>query len=293
MAKLLLICFLLSSLIASSQQIAHTNSDCIRLLRMNDTPLKKPRPSEWLFRHKEKGQTFEQYTQSKPVKPTASRNRIYLQPIGNFTPTQWKVIQYTAAYLDLFFDRRVSVLPKIKPTMVLPAQRRYSNTASEQLLTTPILDFLEKKIPADGLVIMAITSQDLYPSPNYNFVFGIARTQQRVGVSSLFHYSDSGMDSTNYQKCLERLIKTSSHAITHMLTVKHCIAAVCLMNGSNSLSESDSRPNRLCSVCLHKLQWNLQFNVSARLKKIAAYFQKHKLQTDLSFAEADIRAIEE
>ena len=65
------------------------------------------------------------------------------------------------------------------------------------------------------------------------------------------------------------------------------------MNGSNSLSESDSRPNRLCSVCLHKLQWNLQFNISARLEKLAAYFKKHKLQTDLSFAEADIRTIEE
>ncbi|NOS91778.1 MAG: Zn-dependent protease [Cyclobacteriaceae bacterium] len=292
MPKLLVIYFLLSSFIASSQQIGYSNSDCIRLLKKNDSPLKKPQSGDWLFQHPESGQTFEQYIQSKPVKPTSSRNKIYLLPIGSFTPAQWKVVQFTAVYLGLFFDRTVTVLPKMQPTMISSTQRRYSNTANEQLLTTPILDYLEKSIPVDGLVIMAITSYDLYPSADYNFVFGIARTKQRVGVSSLFRYTEEGME-TNYQKCLERLIKTSSHEITHMLTVKHCIAAVCLMNGSNSLSESDSRANRLCSVCLHKLQWNLQFNISARLEKLAAYFKKHQLQTDLNFAEADIRMIEE
>ncbi|MFY8036600.1 MAG: archaemetzincin [Cyclobacteriaceae bacterium] len=291
--RLLVICFFFSSLIATSQSIAPRNDSCIRLLKKKDVSLKKPQPGEWLYQHAESGQTFQQYILSKPVKPTASRNKIYLQPIGGFTPTQWKVVEFTAVYLGLFFDREVMVLPKVQPTMVATSQRRYSKTSYEQLLTTPILDYLEKKIPADGLVIMAITSYDLYPSADYNFVFGIARTKQRVGVSSLYRYFDDGMDTTDYQKCLERLIKTSSHEITHMLTVKHCIAAVCLMNGSNSLSESDNRPNRLCSVCLHKLQWNLQFNVSARLEKLAAYFKKHKLQTDLSFVEMDIRAIEE
>lgn len=290
--SVLFILFLIS-FAGLTQSSKPDNKHCILYLQKRDVPLEKPQPGDWLYHHAEKGQTFEQYVQSKPVKASALRNTIYILPIGNFTKAEWRVVQFTADYLQLFFDRTVKVLPKTEATMVLPAQRRNPNTDEEQWLTTPILDYLEKKIPTDGVVMMAMTASDLYPSPNYNFVFGIARTQQRVGISSLHRYSDSELDSTHYQKCMERLIKTSSHEITHMLSVKHCIAAVCLMNGSNSLSESDRRPNRLCSSCLHKLQWNLQFNIPERLEKLAAYFKRHKLQIDLSFAEADIQAIGE
>jgi archaemetzincin len=291
MSKIVVINLIFVSLSALGQPTSRTNEECLLFLKKLDVSMATPQPGEWLYQHKEDGQSFEKYIQSKPVKATSQRNKIYLQPIGKFTVAQRRVIQFTADYLRLFFDRQVEVLPAIGAWMVAQSQRRYPNTDSEQLLTTPILNYLEKNIPNDGIVIMAMTAKDLYPSSDYNFVFGIARTQKRVGVSSLFRYANETMDVTNYQKCLERLIKTSSHEITHMLSVQHCIAAVCLMNGSNSLSESDNRPNRLCSTCLPKLQWNLQFDIYPRLERIAAYFKKHQLEMDLKFAQADMNAI--
>ncbi len=293
MSKFASIVLVLNAFAALGQQkqAMITNAECISSLVKNDVPLNIPRPGEWLYLHKEHGQSFDEYSQSKPVMPTASRNRIYLLPIGKFTPIQWCVVEYTADYLRLFFERQVSVLKATEATMVPDSLRRYSHTDHEQLQTTPILNYLEKAIPKDGLIMIAITAKDLYPSDSYNYVFGMARTKQRVGVSSIFRFSDATLDSINYQKCLERLIKTCSHEMVHMLSMKHCIAAVCLMNGSNSLSESDKRPNRLCSSCLQKLQWNLRFNVRSRLEKISAYFAKHRFENDLLFALSDKRLL--
>jgi len=157
------------------------------------------------------------------------------------------------------------------------------------LKTGPILDFLQQNIPDDGIVIMAITTKDLYPDEKWNFVFGQARTQNRVAVSSLYNFIDAAsLDTTNYSTCLRRLIKTSSHEISHMFSCLHCIHAVCLMNGSNGLLESEIRPNRLCSECLRKLQWNLGFDVKKRLTGMRDYFARHKLESDYQRAQEDL-----
>lgn len=260
-------------------------------LKPLDLKLDEPQPGEWLFVHKEKGQLFEQYTGSDPVRPTAIAKKIYLQPLGTFTDEQLDVIQYTSDYLRIFFDLEVVILPTQSDNMVPDSVRRNLGTNAEQLLTISILDYLQKNIPKDGLVIMAVTSKDLYPHPSYNFVFGQARTKERVGVSSIYRYSTEPIDKSNYSICLERLMKTSSHEITHMLSCQHCTYGVCVMNGSNSLSESDMRPNRLCSECHKKLQWNLGFDVKKRLENLELYFSKHKLTRDQKLAARDLAAI--
>src|SRR5258705_129015 len=109
------------------------------------------------------------------------------------------------------------MLPKLDDSIVPDSLKRFRGTEQEQLLTIPILDYLQKNIPKDGLIVMAITSKDLYPGGGFNFVFGQARTKKRVSVSSIFRYSAEPIaDSLNYQTCLERLIKTSSHEMGHM-----------------------------------------------------------------------------
>jgi archaemetzincin len=95
------------------------------------------------------------------------------------------------------------------------------------------------------------------------------------------------MDSLTYPVCLERLIKTSAHEIGHMFSIQHCTYGVCVMNGSNSLWESDSRPNRLCSDCLNKLTWNLGFSVRERFSGLKTFFKEHKLVTDANLASRD------
>jgi archaemetzincin len=247
-------------------------------LKPNDVPLGEIQHGDWLESHPEPGQTFEEYKKSRPVSPDQSHTIIYIQPLGEFTPIQETIIAQTAQYLTFFFNLRTSVLPTRKETDIPSTARRIRG--HEQLLTGYILDELEINIPKDGIVLMAITAKDLYPGPKWNFVFGQARTKHRVGVSSIFRYSNQPLDTSNYAICLERLIKTSSHEISHMFTCQHCTYAVCVMNGSNSMDESDSRPNRLCTNCLRKLQWNLGFDVKPRMDSLINFFSIHKLTRD-------------
>lgn len=65
------------------------------------------------------------------------------------------------------------------------------------------------------------------------------------------------------------------HEITHMFGVRHCIYYQCVMNGSNHLEESESRPLELCVVCLRKLQSNIKFDMLERYKKIYEFVQKN------------------
>jgi len=58
-----------------------------------------PGPDDWLRRHQEPGQSYEQYLASKPVRPQGDRYVIYLQPIGDFTPEEEKIVRQTAEFL--------------------------------------------------------------------------------------------------------------------------------------------------------------------------------------------------
>ncbi len=259
----------------------------IEKIKILDQGLPAIQPGDWLYEHKETGQTFENYLLICPVTPNKIRKNIYLQPIGTFNAEQDSMIRYTSNYLELFFNLKTIILDKVSDTLITKNNRRIREDGSEQFLTTFILDsLLPAKIPNDGIVIMAITANDLYPKESWNYVFGQAYTKKRMGVSSMFRYYESGKE---YQVCLKRLIKTSSHEIGHMFSMLHCTNAVCAMNGTNNLAETDSKPNRLCSVCLKKLYWNLEFNNIDRLTKLKSFFLKHNLNDDYNLVSRDLK----
>jgi archaemetzincin len=223
-----------------------------------------------------------------PKRLTPIRRIIYLQPIGEFTPIQRNVVEYTAEYLTVFFDLQTRIRDPISDSIIPLWARRKHAEGQEQLFSPYILDsILSPALPDDAVVMMAITTMDLYPGASWNFVFGQARLKHRVGVSSIYRFAIGELDSLNYPICLDRLIKTSSHEIGHMFTCQHCIHAVCVMNGSNSLRETDLRPNRLCSECLSKLHWNIGFDLQQRSHGLRAFFKKHKLTLDYELATQD------
>ena len=67
------------------------------------------REGDWLETFKEDGQTFEEYISQNPTLPTAERKIIYIQPIGEFTETQRKVLQLTAEYMQAFYGLKVKL----------------------------------------------------------------------------------------------------------------------------------------------------------------------------------------
>ena len=47
-------------------------------------PIPAPKSGDWLAEYLEPGQTYDDYVEAKPNKPDKHRNRIYLQPLGEF-----------------------------------------------------------------------------------------------------------------------------------------------------------------------------------------------------------------
>jgi archaemetzincin len=250
-------------------------------LKPLDHPLKKAEKDDWLFEHKELEQTFEAYQKRAPIKPNDTLNTIFIQPIGEFNTAQNQIIEATADYLTRFFTIKTIILNPIAES-IIPKKNKRIKDGIEQLNSKYILDSVLNKMPKNAIVSMAITAKDLYPDDAWNFVFGEANTVKRRAVSSIFRYNTEGVLDTTL--CLDRLIKTAAHEIGHAFSCLHCVHNQCVMNGSNSLEESDKAPNSLCSDCLRKLSWHLQFDNKKRLNQLSYFYFKHNLKRDFNDA---------
>lgn len=268
----------------------NTKEGYFKAIAANDVKLNPPQKGEWLYHHKEKGQSFEEYKKAKPVRPSASCYIIYLKPVGNFTPLQQSMLHLMQQYVAIFFQQQTVLLPAVADSAV---PTRLKGDDNIQLLAPYVLDSLLKgKTPGDGIALMAITAKDLYPKDDWNYVFGIASYVDRVGVSSIYRLESAHLDTTNFTLCLQRLISIATHEIGHMLSMQHCTFAKCVMNGSNTMSETDACPNRLCSECQRKLSWNFGYDNKKRLTQLCAFFKVNNLQRDLHVLQPDLTAAE-
>jgi len=262
-------------------------------------PIPIPKPGDWLAVHREAGQTFDEFERSKPNRPDKTRSKIYLQPLGEFgfpqsggppkgqIPLAEKLREYAAAY----FAMQVEILPCLTLSGNTITTRINPHTRNRQILTGDVLVLLRKNLPADAFCVLAITMDDLYPDPSWNFVFGQASLRERVGVYSFARYDPAfygNKRGKDYEEVLlRRSCKVLVHETSHMFGLTHCIYFKCVLNGSNHLRESDSRPVHLCPVCLRKAQYsfcNIQqngtrtrFDVVNRYRNLFRFYQRSGL----------------
>jgi len=242
---------------------------------------RKPERGDWLASFREPGQTFPQYVAQGPKGLTNQRHVIVLQPIGEFSKDELAVLSQLQAFTSAYFQ-----LPtRVAKPVPLPdhgfRQRRSGGPAWTQYSTLGIMNnVLLPRLPSDAVCYLGITMSDLYPDENWNFVFGQASFDKRVGVYSLIRYTNRfwGRPETDASRSqfLRRSFKILAHETGHMFSIAHCTVNECLMNGTNSLDEMDRNTIHLCPVCLHKLQWNLKFNVRQRYRQLhVIYKQSH------------------
>ena len=235
-------------------------------------PIPKPGPNDWLAAHHEPGQTFDEFRASRPNRPTRDRHTIYLQPLGDFSPDRSPSSEKLREFAAAFFAMEAKALPPAALDASKFTSRRNPYTGNAQILTGDVLNFLKSRVPPDASCVVAITMEDLYPEPSWNFVFGQASLRERVGVYSFARY-DPGFygeqrDSGYETLLMRRSCKVLAHETGHMFWLAHCPYFNCLMNGSNHLAESDRRPLHLCPVCLRKLQWSIGFDVIERYRAL-------------------------
>lgn len=138
---------------------------------------------------------------------------------------------------------------------------------------------MESRVPHDAVGVMAVTMHDLYPKPEWNFVYGLARLESRVAVFSFIRHcpSHAGSDEWAGAHLLHRSIKTALHEIGHMFGLRHCTYYNCLMRGSNG-EEVEHQPNflHLCPVCLRKLHWNIGFDICDQYANLLEIYTEYE-----------------
>lgn len=231
----------------------------LELVKPLAKPKLAPKPGEWLAEHPEEGQTVADLA----VEGRAGWHRgrtIYLVAVGELSEPQQALVERTAALLTHWYQTEVKVLPAL-PGSIVPGDARRERDFGSQWQTRPILDALLTRRPDDAAGLMAITAVDLYPGPEWNFVFGEARYGGRVGVMSLWRHGDLSTEPT---LVLSRTLGTAAHELGHMMGLQHCVAFECALNGANSQAESDAMPIEPCPACLAKLRLRLGLDVMKR-----------------------------
>lgn len=268
-----------------SQGLSNLADSMEFVLQKKQFYIDEPKKGEWLEFNKERGQTFTQYWDKnksiQPVRPTEQRKKIYLQLYGNFDQTQLRLMDSVQRFLSIFYELPIERLEqkRLDSTTLDTANWRVHTRNGFQVKTGFILDSLEKNLPPDGVLLVAFTTNDVYPSKKWSFVFGQARLHDRVGIWSMARFGDSDLiskDADAFNLALERTCKTAVHEIGHIFSLHHCIFYRCAMQGANSLIELDGHPSYFCPVCDAKIISNLNLPLSERYENLATFWKNQQ-----------------
>jgi archaemetzincin len=245
----------------------------------------KPGPGDWLAHHKESGQSFDEYLRDHKKRVRDQFQTMYVQPLGSFEGTQGKLLEQTADFMSRFYGVPVKTLDTFTlDKLPASARRVHPEWKDKQILSTYILDdVLKPRRPKDAVAVLGLTASDLWPGDGWNFVFGQASLTDRVGVWSIYRFGDLDESADAYKLCLRRTLATAVHETGHMLGIKHCTAYECGMNGSNSLTESDSRPLEFCPECQEKVWWTCGVEPKARCRRLLEFAKKHGLDDEAEY----------
>jgi archaemetzincin len=277
------------------EEVPHLGVSVERALALGKKlePLQTPAPAasgtDWLVWHLEPGQTLRQFIRSDPNRPTRARTTIYVVPLGEFDEARRPLLDAASEALGLFFGVPVKRLVTMPLSRIKPDDRReHEAQFGEQLYTEAVLDLLTRRRPDDALAMIALTTSDLWPGGEWNYVFGQASLEQRVGVWSVARFGDPAKDG---KVVVRRTIQTALHETGHMLGILHCIFNLCGMAGANNLAESDRQPMHFCAEDEMKIFWAFPAEPVARYRALATFAGKYGLDEEARFWSNSAEAV--
>ena len=252
-------------------------------------PLPSAKPGEWLAEHFERGQTYPEFVKGQNVRPDATRDTLYIQPLGKLQASGAPAGRHLVQFAEAYFGVPTKLLPPLDAKKLKLKWRR--RKSGPQLHTGSVLEVLKERLPADAFLMIAVTGHDLYPDDDWNFVFGIATFRERVGVYSTARYNPTFYNAKVAMPgfetiVLRRTLNIMAHEIGHMYGLEHCVHYRCAMNGSNSLAETDRSPIHMCPVCLRKLRRGAGFDIRDRYNALERYYRKRKLEEEADWLES-------
>jgi len=246
---------------------------------------------EWLSVHDEKGQSLAEFEVAPRRKPGIDGRVLALARLGPIGSAEERIFANTARYLEACYGLEVRFVGDFGPGEIPAHARRPARGHGPQIKSRFVLDsLLLVRRPDDALVFLALSTYDLYPRDDWNFVFGQAMPAKGVGVWSLARYGRRDR-SEDEPIVLARMVRTATHEVGHLLGLAHCITWRCVMNGSNSLTELDARPLEFCPPCLAKVCISLDLDAAGRAGRTSSALAAIGLVSDAARARRMERRI--
>lgn len=245
----------------------------------------KKTPGSWMQAHPEEAQAFGAYRAWRTKPLTWEYSTMYVQPLGSFSDEQQAIIEVTRDYLTRLFGVPVKQLTALSDEAIPEVARRMHPSGGQpQVLSTYILNtILKPRRPKDGLAVLGLTATDLWPGEGWNFVFGQASLEDRVGVWSLNRYGDPAASEAERMLCLRRTLKVAGHETGHMLGLKHCTRWECGMNGSNHREEMDEIRMPFCAECAAKVWWSTDRDPAAWYDSLIEFAEEQNLEEEAAY----------
>lgn len=242
------------------------------------TRLGPPASGDWLDHFREGGQTVGEHARDCANRRTARRHTLHLQPYRDLDPTQRAVLPLLERFVEAYFTVEAERRPdRSAPPAAWSAGRG-------QWDAEIIAEDQKRAVPTDSLGVLGLLGGDLYAA-GLNFVFGIGLFADRVGVHSLHRF---GAEPSALRR---RAFALAAHELGHMFGMHHCVFYACVMNGSNSLAETDRQPLHLCPVCREKLRHAIGFTHAERYRGLARFYAEAGMPAEAAFVEGQIEVL--
>ena len=233
---------------------------------------------------KDYDKTLIDYIKSKPNRPDSIHKVVYILPFGNMKPEIEEIIKKEIQYLEIFLQLPVKYLDRIpydtikdmetiKTRLVPDSDYDYYSkmkgeieSLREQIEASSFIDnYLIPNKPKDAIAILGITEHDIY-NPKYNYLFGISRLKNGVGLISTFRLIDYG-ENTKYN-----IRKVASKQIVNMFSIKNVKDYDCLLNFHYDIYELMDGEFKLSPRALEKLKYNIGFDYNKRFMELEDFW---------------------
>ena len=275
-----------TSVLSSSPEIEPVPPHHARAFIVSDdwSRMPEPEPGDWVTMYDEPAQSFASYVLDDPNIVDQKRNVLYLRPTRGFQVEHTLELEVLREFFSIYFQLEARLAAPLDTSAL--TSRINPGTRKRQLHTTALLDAMIEDVPDDAYAVLALTSTDLYPEESWNFVFGQARFKDRVGVYSVARFYDEFFEpsaKTPPEVVMRRTLGIIAHETGHMFSMAHCKHFHCVLNGTNSLDESDRGTLHLCPVCLRKLYHAHAFDPLERYRQLQLFYEKHGLHEEAAW----------